>query len=47
MKKIILIFLGFTVFSFAQHSKKETEKKQFPAVVQSENLKEVLEIKKF
>ena len=43
MKKIILIFLGFSVFSFAQDLKKETEKKQFPAEVQSENLKEVLE----
>lgn len=35
------------MFSFAQDLKKETEKKQFPAEVQSENLKEVLEIKKF
>ena len=47
MKKIILIFFGFSVFSYAQDLKKETEKKQFPAEVQSQNLKEILEIKKF
>ena len=45
MKKIILIFFGFSVFSYAQDLKKETEKKQFPAEVQSQNLKEILEIK--
>ena len=47
MKKIILIFFGFSVYSYAQDLKKETEKKQFPAEVQSQNLKEILEIKKF
>ena len=46
MKKIILIFFGFSVFSYAQDLKKETEKKQFPAEVQSQNLKEILEFYK-
>ena len=44
MKKIILIFFGFSVFSYAQDLKTEPEKKQFPAEVQSQNLKEILEI---
>lgn len=47
MKKIILIFIGFSAFFSAQDLKKEPEKKQFPAEVQSQNLKEILEIKKF
>ncbi len=47
MKKIVFIFFIFSVFSFAQDLKNEPEKKQFPAEVQSQNLNEVLEIKKF
>ena len=34
------------MFSYAQDLKKETEKKQCPAELQSQNLKEILEIKK-
>lgn len=47
MKKLILLFFGFSVFSFAQNLKNETGKKHFPAEVNSRNLKEILEIKKF
>lgn len=47
MKKILLLFTLITTFGFSQNLKIEKEKKQFPAEVKPENLKEVLEIKTF
>ena len=47
MNKILLLFTLVTTFGFSQNLKIEKERKQFPAEVKPENLKEVLEIKTF